>query len=109
MITIFENKFRDRPDDVRRYCRDFKHNRNLEVSIYDSSWSNSIYDLELRIDNKNVEIFLNGRVVSDIINAVIRQTSNRHFEAIAAGVDERLDTIEGAKRRLARNRQGGDA
>ena len=104
MIYILENKFRDRPDDVSRYCRDFKHNRNLEISI-DDVRSDSIYDLELRIDNRNVEIILQGRVVSEIINAVIRQTSNRHFIAIATGVDERLDTIKGAKQRLARNRQ----
>ena len=76
------------------YCREFKHNNNLNVSL-DDTRGRGIYDLEILIDQKDVEIHLKGRVVSDLIVAIIRQTSDWHVKAIAAGIKERLEENAG--------------
>ena len=106
MINIYANcgsRFHHDKEEAC-YFLEARHDNSLKVTLDDHSptgrWN--VYDLKLDIEQYNVQVHLKGRVVSDIIWSVIEQTSDKHIEAIALGIIERLAKIPGAREKVER-------
>jgi len=79
----------------RRIYREFKNRADCKVD-FDDYDSNLVYDLELIIDQYDLQIRLKGRVVSEIICAIIHDSSDQHLKALAGAFNAKIKSRESA-------------